>query len=113
MIIELMSTAPDEPQMSEKQFELIAKALSDPRRMQILESVGGMRECPCQRLVNRFSVSKGTISHHMKELEQAGLIVSRKEGAYRFYEVRRDVLADYTEELMRRVTRAAAPARES
>ena len=108
MIIELMDTERPEALLSEKQFELIAKALSDPRRMEILESVGGTRECPCQRLVNRFSVSKGTISHHMKELELAGLITSRKEGAYRFYEVRREVLAAYTAELLRRVARPAS-----
>jgi ArsR family transcriptional regulator len=112
MIIELMSTEHTEPYLSEKQFEAVAKALADPRRMQILSSIGGTKECPCQRLVNRFAVSKGTISHHMKELEQAGLITTRKEGAYRFYEVRRDVLAAYTAELMRRVagTAPAVPA---
>jgi ArsR family transcriptional regulator len=108
MNIELMNTERTEPILSEKQFELIAKALADPRRMAILESIGGMRECPCQRLVNRFSVSKGTISHHMKELEQAGLITARKEGAFRHYEVRRDVLAAYTAELMRRMARPGA-----
>ena len=110
MIIEPMSNELPEPLLSEKQFELVAKALSDPRRMAILESIGGTRECPCQRLVNRFSVSKGTISHHIKELTQAGLIAERKEGAYRIYEVRREVLAAYTAELMRRVARSSAGA---
>lgn len=41
--------------------------------MAILESIGGERECPCRRLVPRFKVSKRTISHHMKQLDQAGL----------------------------------------
>ena len=109
MIVELMS---NEPMMSDKQFELVAKALSDPRRMQILESIGGTRECPCQRLVSRFAVSKGTISHHVKELIQAGLITERKEGAFRIYEVRREVLAAYSAELMRRVARAAGSSGE-
>jgi len=103
MSIELMKTERTEALLTEKQFDRIAKALADPRRMAILESIGGTRECPCQRLVNRFSVSKGTISHHMKELAEAGLIVARKEGSYRIYEVRREVLAAYTAELMRRV----------
>ena len=99
----------DRPQalLSEKQFEAVAKALADPQRMAILESIGGERECPCKRLVTRFKVSKGTISHHMKELDQAGLITIRKEGPFRFYEVRREILAAYTAELMRRVARTA------
>jgi ArsR family transcriptional regulator len=86
-----------------KQFELVAKALADPRRMALLESIGSKREFPCQKLCLKFPVSKGTISHHMKELIRAGLIEARREGQYRFYEVRREVLAAYTAELMRRV----------
>jgi ArsR family transcriptional regulator len=107
MNIELMSTERSQALLSEKQFEAVAKALADPRRMAILESIGGERECPCQHLVGRFKVSKGTISHHMKELSQAGLIAIRKEGTYVYYEIRREVLAAYTAELMRRVARAS------
>ncbi|MFN8653860.1 MAG: metalloregulator ArsR/SmtB family transcription factor [Gemmatimonadales bacterium] len=91
--------------ISDKQFELIAKALADSRRMALLESIGSQREYSCQRLCEHFPVSKGTISHHIKELVRAGLVETRKEGQYRFYEVRREVLAAYTAELMRRVSR--------
>ncbi len=93
------------PVISDKQFELIAKALADSRRMALLESIGSQREYSCQRLCEHFPVSKGTISHHIKELVRAGLVETRKEGQYRFYEVRREVLAAYTAELMRRVSR--------
>lgn len=91
--------------ISDKQFELIAKALADPRRMALLESIGSQREYSCQRLCTEFPVSKGTISHHIKELVRAGLVESRRDGQFRFYEVRREVLAAYTAELMRRVSR--------
>ena len=103
-----MTVAASQPLLSAKQFELVAKALADPRRMSILESIGGAPECSCQKLCLDFPVSKGTISHHMKELVRAGLIQTRREGQYRFYEVRREVLAAYTAELMRRVSRANA-----
>lgn len=94
------------PVLTERQFELVAKALADPRRMAILETLGcGCGESSCQSLVDRFPVSKGTISHHMKELIQAGIVTARKEGSYRFYEVQRDVLASYASELLRRVGR--------
>lgn len=92
--------------LSTRQFELVAKALADPRRMALLESIGCHGEYSCQKLCVEFPVSKGTISHHMKELVRAGLIQTRREGQYRFYEVRREVLAAYTAELMRRVSRA-------
>ena len=91
--------------LSARQFELIGKALADPRRMALLESIGSQREYSCQRLCEEFPVSKGTISHHIKELVRAGLVETRRDGQYRFYEVRREVLAAYTAELMRRVAR--------
>lgn len=100
-----MPTETSSPALSARQFELVAKALADPRRMALLESIGSEREYSCQKLCVQFPVSKGTISHHMKELVRAGLIVARREGQYRFYEVRREVLAAYTAELMRRVAR--------
>lgn len=103
-------TAPtSSPALSSRQFELVAKALADPRRMALLESIGSMREYPCSRLCEFFPVSKGTISHHMKELMRAGLIQERKDGQFRHYEVRREVLAAYTAELMRRVARSNEP----
>lgn len=93
------------PVLSARQFELVAKALADPRRMALLESIASQREYSCQKLCCEFPVSKGTISHHMKELVRSGLVHDRRDGQYRIYEVRREVLAAYTAELMRRVAR--------
>ena len=85
-----------------KQFDLIAKALADPRRMQVLEVIAGEEECPCQRLREEFPISKATISHHIKELIRAGLIDAHKDGQFLHCEVRREVLEAYTAELLRR-----------
>ncbi|HKU59667.1 MAG TPA: metalloregulator ArsR/SmtB family transcription factor [Gemmatimonadales bacterium] len=98
-----MSTrTPSRSALSEAQFTLIAKALADPRRMALLETISGGRECPCARLGSMFPVSKATISHHMKELVTAGLVESRREGQYLHYCIRRDTLQAYTAELLRR-----------
>jgi ArsR family transcriptional regulator len=88
--------------LSDKQFDLIAKALADPRRMAVLEVIAGERECPCQKLREEFPVSKATISHHIKELVRAGLVESHRDGQYLHCEVRRDVLEAYAAELLRR-----------
>lgn len=93
--------------LTSRQFELIAKALADPRRMALLETIAGERPCPCARLRDQFPVSKATISHHIKELVRAGLVDARKAGQYLQCEVRREVLRAYTAELMRRVGRAS------
>ena len=88
--------------LTEKQFELIAKALADPRRMAVLEVIAGERECACTKLREEFPVSKATISHHIKELVRAGLVDSHREGQYLRCEVRREVLEAYAAELLRR-----------
>lgn len=98
------STTPSKT-LTTREFELVAKALSDARRMALLEAIGSAAEFPCHRLCEQFPVSKGTISHHMKELLRAGLIKARREGQYLHYEVCRDTIEAYTNELNRRLGR--------
>lgn len=93
---------PARSELTAKQFDLIAKALADPRRMQVLEVIAGQRECACQHLLQHFPVSKATISHHIKELVRAGLVEAHKDGQFLHCEVQREVLEAYTAELMRR-----------
>lgn len=88
--------------LSVKQFDLIAKALADPRRMALLEAIAGEDECACQKLREEFPVSKATISHHLKELVRAGLIEARRDGQFLSCEIQRAVLEAYTTELLRR-----------
>lgn len=91
------------PALSAKQFDLIAKALADPRRMALLEAIGSKAEsCPCHVLREQFPVSKATISHHIKELARAGLVEPHREGQFLNCELRREVLEAYTAELLRR-----------
>lgn len=85
-----------------EQFDRIAKALADPTRVAVLETIGQQDVCPCQRLNELFPVSKATISHHIKELVRAGLVEAQREGQYLHCKLRRDVLKAYTAELLRR-----------
>jgi ArsR family transcriptional regulator, arsenate/arsenite/antimonite-responsive transcriptional repressor len=98
-----MSTSSNVPTLTTRQFELVAKALSDSRRMALLEAISSAKEYPCHRLCDEFPVSKGTISHHMKELLRAGLIRARRDGQFLHYEVCRDTIEAYTNELGRRL----------
>ncbi len=85
------------------QFERIAKALADPRRFAVLETIAEQSECPYQKLCQDFPVSKATISHHLKELVQAGLIEPQRDGQYMHARVVPGVIEAYTAELMRRM----------
>jgi len=88
------------------QFERIAKALADPRRFALLETIAAGNECPQARLCRVFPISKATISHHLKELVQAGLVESSKEGQFVQCTVCDSVLEAYSAELLRRVGKA-------
>lgn len=85
------------------QFERIAKALSDPRRFALLETIAAAEEeCAYASLCDRFPVTKATVSHHVKELVQAGLVVSEREGQYVHTHIRPGVIEAYAAELVRR-----------
>ena len=85
------------------QFERIAKALADPRRFARLEAISSSLECPNQSLCNDFPVSKATVSHHLKELVQAGLVEPEREGQCVTYRARQDVVNAYAAEVIRRL----------
>jgi len=95
------------PALTPAQFRSVSRALSDPRRVALLESIGSESEYSCQALCKEAGVSKGTVSHHIDILVKAGLIVERRRGQFMFYEVRRDVIAAYAAELIRRVAPTA------
>jgi DNA-binding transcriptional ArsR family regulator len=68
----------------------IHKALSNMNRYMILKLLEHRPMCTCA-LAKVFSVSDGTITHHLKILEKAGLIIGKKEGYFTKY---------YTKKLM-------------
>jgi len=65
------------------------KALADDTRQRILEMLlEGERSVG--NIVDAFTISQPTISHHLNVLKQFGLVTSRKEGKQVFYAINRD-----------------------
>jgi ArsR family transcriptional regulator len=82
--------------LTDVRFHLIARALADPRRYELLRQIGKAGDTlACEQLRGCTEVSAATVSHHMKELEAAGLIESTRDGKFVTYRLCRDVLAAY------------------
>ena len=96
--------------MDSVQFQRIAKALADPRRFEILEVIAAGGEMCCGDVVDCFPVAQATVSHHLKELTEAGLVETRAEGQFKYLRARPDVLDDYVAQLSARVGRQPATA---
>ncbi|MEM8873061.1 MAG: metalloregulator ArsR/SmtB family transcription factor [Planctomycetota bacterium] len=92
---------------AENAFACICKALAEPMRFGLLSRIaqadadGG--EVGCKTLVAEFPVSQATISHHLKELQRAGLIESRMDGACLFLRPNAEKLEAFCDELRERL----------
>lgn len=86
--------------LPKNQIRLIAKALADPRRYEILKQIGA-KSCAvsCTDIRDCQPVSAATLSHHMKELQTAGLITIVREGKFANLLLQRDVLKAYLDHL--------------
>ncbi len=89
-------------ELPENQMQLIAKALSDPRRYEILRQIGaGQGPVSCTDVRGCQPISAATLSHHLKELETAGLITIIRKGKFADLVLQRGVLEAYRDHLGR------------
>lgn len=65
---------------SQNQVANFAKVMGHPARIAILQHLMTLRECVCKDLVNEIGLAQATISQHLNELKNIGLIKGVVEG---------------------------------
>ncbi len=58
----------------------LAKALSHPARIKILQILTDMNLCMCGDIVEQLPLSQSTVSQHLKELKRVGLVKGEIDG---------------------------------
>lgn len=64
----------------EQNLAAFAKALSHPARIAILKILAEQNECICGKIVDVLPLAQSTVSQHLKELKNAGLIDGTVDG---------------------------------
>lgn len=64
----------------EKRIAQICKALAHPARVAIINFLIKEKECICREVVSELPLSQSTVSQHLKELKNAGLIKGEIDG---------------------------------
>jgi ArsR family transcriptional regulator, arsenate/arsenite/antimonite-responsive transcriptional repressor len=86
---------PDVEREEAIRMALVAKALGDPVRVQLVDVLRkhAGKVCVCE-LVPLFDLSQPTVSHHLKVLREAGIVGSERQGLWAYYFVIPDALKE-------------------
>ncbi len=93
----------------QNQIATIAKALGHPARIAIIEYLAKVNECICGDIVNELPLAQPTVSQHLKELKNAGIIKGSIEGntiCYCIDEKTIEILNTYFYQIVQTVTKA-------
>jgi ArsR family transcriptional regulator len=88
-----------EGEVDQRTLIKIAKALADPTRFRILQSIAEGGESCCGELAKRFPITQATCSQHLRILTEAGLVTMRREGQFNHYRLVRETLTAYQQAL--------------
>lgn len=77
--------------MNSLDVALICRSLSEANRLQIVEMLALGEKCACE-LLEAFEITQPTLSYHMRNLVECGLVNYRKEGKWNYYAINCETL---------------------
>ena len=72
----------------------VFKALSDPKRVKIVDLLSCGEMCGCV-LLKCFEITQPTLAHDMKVLTEAGIVTSRRDGKKTIYALNKEAVGHY------------------
>ncbi len=87
--------------MPKLKISKIAKALSDETRCKIFELIARSEEISCKEITEKIGLRQPTISHHLKTLQESGLVNVRKEGQFHYFSVNKEVVENFANYLLK------------
>ena len=72
----------------------VSKALSDKNRVEIVKLLSENELCACH-LLEHFDITQPTLSHHMKQLKESGLVKVTKKGTWNHYSINKEIIDEY------------------
>ncbi len=87
------------PKMDHSALEKISKALADETRLRIFEAISASDRISCGDIVSMRGVTPATVSHHLKVLNEAGLITCQREGQFVYNQAVPATIEAYTSAL--------------
>jgi ArsR family transcriptional regulator len=99
--------------MDETKLLRVLKALADPKRFRMLQEIAAASELTCGQVGELFPLSQPTISHHLKILTDAGLLVVREAGQHHFISANLELVNQVAAFLPSRVVVASSRKRRS
>ena len=91
--------------MNRARIEKISRALADQTRLRIFEAISATGHMNCGEIVSMRGVTPATVSHHLKVLQEAGLIQCQREGQFVYSRSVPAVIMDYTRALAKMTRR--------
>jgi len=94
MMLKIVSDETELTQSTLAQVTTVLKALSEPNRLRIFATLMTGDSCNCE-LRDRLDLAPNLLSHHLRTLEKAGLVHSRRDrvdGRWIYYSVDREAV---------------------
>ena len=88
-------SAGENPALPAERLATVAKALSEPVRVRIVDLLRRSQEPVCQcELIALYGIKQSLLSHHMRKLVEAGLVSVERRHKWAYYSVSTDSLKE-------------------